>query len=58
MTEVLWAVVVAAVFIAGLVYQARARSKHNRQLILNKVLKEEGPEAAKAMEARLKGEWR
>jgi hypothetical protein len=54
----LWLAVLVIVFIAGMVYQARARSKHNRKLILDHVLKTEGPEAAKAMEARLNGEWR
>lgn len=53
-----WLAVLVIVFIAGLVYQARARSKHNRALILDHVLKTEGPEACKAMMDRLNGDWR
>jgi hypothetical protein len=53
----LWAIVVAVVIASGFVYGVIQMRKRVQERILQAVSKQDGPEAAKAMEDHLKGEW-
>jgi hypothetical protein len=53
----IWAIILVITLVSGMVYGLHQMRVRTRERILSTVKKQDGPEAAKAMEDHLKGEW-
>jgi hypothetical protein len=53
----LWMAILVLVIIAGMVYGVCRFRQKIRATVLAEAHKEHGPEVAKALESRMKGEW-